>query len=115
MLTVVLIVLVCLVSNINCQINPLGFDFVINRLHQYEHFSSIDLIVSLETGTPEKAKRGRPKGSTNAAKPAKIAKKKGNLTPEGRKKIADAMKRRWAAQRKDAPKKEAPKKEAVKK
>ncbi|QMV19852.1 hypothetical protein GOB94_15045 [Granulicella sp. 5B5] len=69
-------------------------------------------ILSLHTGAPVKGKRGRPKGSTNAAKPAK---KKRNLTPEGRKRIADAMKRRWAAQRKEATKKEAPKKEAVKK
>jgi hypothetical protein len=43
-----------------------------------------------------KAKRGRPKGSTKAAKPAK---RKRNLTPEGRKAIADAMKRRWEARR----------------
>jgi hypothetical protein len=46
-----------------------------------------------------KAKRGRPKGSTNAAKAAKPAKRKRNLTPEGRKAIADAMKRRWEARR----------------
>lgn len=64
-------------------------------------------IVSLNTAAPVKGKRGRPKGSTNAPK---AAKKKRNLTPEGRKRIADAMKRRWAAQRKEAPKKEAAKK-----
>ena len=57
-------------------------------------------ILSLDEGAPVKAKRGRPKGSVNAAKPAK-AKKKRNLTPEGRKRIADAMKRRWAAQHKE--------------
>ena len=41
-------------------------------------------------------KRGRPKGSVNkkSAKP-----RKRNLTPEGRKRIADAMKRRWAERR----------------
>jgi hypothetical protein len=41
-------------------------------------------------------KRGRPKGSVNkkTAKP-----RKRNLTPEGRKRIADAMKRRWAERR----------------
>jgi hypothetical protein len=66
-------------------------------------------IVSLNTAgaVAVKGKRGRPKGSTNAPK---VAKKKRNLTPEGRKRIADAMKRRWAAQRKEAPKKEASKK-----
>ena len=59
--------------------------------------------------TPVKGKRGRPKGSKNAAKPAP---RKRNLTPEGRKRIADAMKRRWAKERKT---KEAPNKEVVKK
>jgi hypothetical protein len=43
------------------------------------------------------AKRGpgRPKGSLG-----KSAKKKRNLTPEGRKRIAEAVRRRWAAQKK---------------
>jgi hypothetical protein len=56
-----------------------------------------------------KRKVGRPK-KTNAAetpaapKPAKkIAKsKRRNLSPEGRKRIADAVKRRWDAQKKAA-------------
>jgi hypothetical protein len=54
-----------------------------------------------------KAKRGRPKGSTNAVKAAKVAKpakRKRNLSPEGRARIAEAMKRRWAARRAQAPK-----------
>jgi len=38
---------------------------------------------------------GRPKGST-----AKLAKRKRTLSPEGRKRIADAMKKRWAERRK---------------
>ena len=57
--------------------------------------------------------RGRPKGSKNATKaaavkvgetksPVKRAKRK--LSPEGRKAIADAMKRRWAERRKAAVK-----------
>jgi hypothetical protein len=63
-------------------------------------------ILSLEGAAPVKAKRGRPKGSGNKAKPAKVAKKKKrNLTPEGRQRIAEAMKRRWAAQRKEDTKK----------
>jgi hypothetical protein len=47
---------------------------------------------------------GRPKGSKNAkaAKPSKAAKRR--LSPEGRKRIADAMKRRWAERRKVAAK-----------
>ncbi len=61
-------------------------------------------------------RRGRPKGSTNAAKsvPAKSAAKtdtksgttgrKRTLTPAGRKAIGDAMKRRWAERRKASAK-----------
>ena len=44
------------------------------------------------------AGRGRPKGSKNVAKSP--AKKKGRLSPEGRKAIADAMRKRWAEKRK---------------
>jgi hypothetical protein len=44
---------------------------------------------------------GRPKGSKNAKGTAKAApSKKRRLSPEGRKRIADAMKRRWAERRK---------------
>jgi len=59
-------------------------------------------------------RRGRPKGSKNASKvaaPAKAAKAaakpaagKRKLSPEGRKRIAEAMKRRWAERRKEAAK-----------
>jgi hypothetical protein len=46
--------------------------------------------------------RGRPKGSKNggaaAAAPAGTRKRK--LSPEGRKRIAEAMKKRWAERRK---------------
>jgi hypothetical protein len=77
-----------------------------------------DLDESRIASTP---RRGRPKGSTNTAKTTaakneethKPAKRKRNLSPEGRKRIADAMKRRWAERRKDLPK--IAKKVAVKK
>jgi hypothetical protein len=48
---------------------------------------------------------GRPKGSKNS-KPAAsaAAPRKRKLSPEGRKRIADAMKRRWAERRKQAAK-----------
>jgi hypothetical protein len=56
-----------------------------------------------------KKKVGRPKKAEAVAAPAvqkppkKIAKKKKrNLSPEGRKRIAEAVKRRWEAQRKAA-------------
>jgi hypothetical protein len=53
-----------------------------------------------------KSGRGRPKGSKNAAKTEVAPKpaKKRSLSPEGRKAIAEAMKRRWAERRKQAPK-----------
>jgi hypothetical protein len=41
--------------------------------------------------------RGRPKGSVAAAAPP--VRKKRNLSPEGRARIAEAVKRRWAAQK----------------
>ena len=45
--------------------------------------------------------RGRPKGSKNGASTvsAKTPRKR-KLSPEGRKRIADAMKKRWAERRK---------------
>jgi hypothetical protein len=59
-------------------------------------------------GTAVKAGRGRPKGSKNVATVAATkpvaAQGKRKLSPEGRKAIADAMKRRWAEKRKQAAK-----------
>jgi hypothetical protein len=61
----------------------------------------------LLSGTVAKAGKGpgRPKGSKNA-KPATAtaAPRKRKLSPEGRKRIADAMKRRWAERRKQTAK-----------
>ena len=45
-----------------------------------------------------------PRKSTAAPAARKLGKKKRNLTPEGRKRIAEAVKRRWAEQRKSASK-----------
>lgn len=58
----------------------------------------------LLSGTAAKTGKGpgRPKGSKNA-KPA-AAPRKRKLSPEGRKRIAEAMKRRWAERRKQAAK-----------
>ena len=89
--------------------------------------------LSTVASAPAKGKRGRPKGSRNllkasapvaaktisantiatkvaAVKPvavksaAKKSQTKRKLSPEGRKRIADAMKRRWAERRKEAAK-----------
>jgi len=48
-----------------------------------------------DASTPVRSGPGRPKGSST-----KTAKRKRNLSPEGRKRIADAMKKRWAERRK---------------
>jgi hypothetical protein len=61
---------------------------------------------ALLAGTAAPATRtgpGRPKGSKNAAartSPAVSAPRKRKLSPEGRKRIADAMKKRWAERKK---------------
>jgi hypothetical protein len=44
-----------------------------------------------------------PKKAAAALAAKKPAKKKRNLTPEGRKRIAEAVKRRWAEQKKASP------------
>lgn len=41
-------------------------------------------------------------GGKRSAGGKRVARKKRNLTPEGRKRIAEAVKRRWAEQRKAA-------------
>jgi hypothetical protein len=48
--------------------------------------------------------RGRPKGSKNSPSAASATPRKRKLSPEGRKRIADAMKKRWAERRKQNPK-----------
>ena len=59
---------------------------------------------ALLAGTSPTSKRtgpGRPKGSKNAAAvSAATTPRKRKLSPEGRKRIADAMKKRWAERRK---------------
>jgi len=56
----------------------------------------------------KRAGPGRPKGSKNTSAPAPAASapssKKRKLSPEGRKRIADAMKRRWAERKKTTAK-----------
>ncbi len=54
----------------------------------------------------KRAGPGRPKGSKNTPAPAASvpSSKKRKLSPEGRKRIADAMKRRWAERKKTTAK-----------
>jgi hypothetical protein len=65
--------------------------------------------VLLSGAESPKSGRGRPKGSKNAAAlvasaTEAVSKGKRKLSPEGRKAIADAMKRRWAERRKQTAK-----------
>src|ERR1700712_4420940 len=72
-------------------------DLQISKLQQARQLLSGTTVV--------KAGRGRPKGSKNAVPPASVADatpRKRKLTPEGRKRIADAMKKRWAERRKQS-------------
>lgn len=62
---------------------------------------------ALLVGEPAKRGPGRPKARVTraaapaaAATPKKSAKRKRRLSPEGRKRIADAMRKRWAERRK---------------
>lgn len=70
-------------------------DTQILKLQQARALLSGTTVPAVRTG------RGRPKGSKNgaaAAAPAGTRKRK--LSPEGRKRIAEAMKKRWAERRK---------------
>ena len=48
---------------------------------------------------PDAPRRGRPKKAVKTAEPT-TRKRKRNLSPEGRKRIQEAMQRRWADRRK---------------
>jgi hypothetical protein len=81
-------------------------DAEIARLQQAR--TALTAIAASGTVAP---KRGRPKGSVN--KKTTNGRRKRNLTPEGRKRIAEAMKRRWA-ERRTAASKASGKKESSK-
>jgi len=71
-------------------------DVEIDRLQQAKAVLSSVTAPVVPTTAPAK---GRPKKSADAAPPPEPAKKKRNLSPEGRARIAEAVKRRWAAQK----------------
>lgn len=79
-----------------------GIDQEITRLQQARNLLAGDL-----------PRRGRPKGSTSAKKAAKTASKatpsrrKRRLSAEGRKRIAEAMRKRWAERKKTSSKSSA--------
>ncbi len=80
-----------------------------NRLvHEIDsEISRLQQARALLTGESAKRGPGRPKAaaathkaSSTAAKTAKTGKRKRRLSPEGRKRIADAMRKRWAERKK---------------
>jgi hypothetical protein len=83
-----------------------NFKDIINRLEQQK--AAIDKAIAAlgEFDGSEIAETERPK-SNHAVKAVKKAAKKRVMSPEGRKRIAEASKRRWAAVRKAAAKKAA--------
>jgi hypothetical protein len=80
-------------------------DQEIAQLQQARALLSGDAVVAPKkaVGRPRKAVTAAVaprKAAVVAAKPAKAGKKKKrNLSPEGRKRIAEAVKKRWAAQK----------------
>jgi hypothetical protein len=69
-------------------------DAEITRLQQAKA-----LLSSVNAPVIAAVRRGRRKNAVASPAPAKSAKKKRNLSPEGRARIAEAVKRRWAAQK----------------
>lgn len=57
------------------------------------------LLASTDVSPTSNVRRGRPNKETASPALAKPGKKKRNLSPEGRARIADAVKRRWASQK----------------
>lgn len=71
---------------------------------------------SLMNGTAPVVRRGRKPGSKNgfnivapASTAAPVPKRRSNMSPEGRKRLADAMRARWAARKKSGAAKPAKK------
>ena len=73
-----------------------AIDAEIARLQQAR-----EAVAALNGASPvPQPRRGRPKGVKTAAPEAAPRKRKRNLSPEGRKRIQEAMQRRWADRRK---------------
>jgi hypothetical protein len=79
-----------------------SIDHDLLKLHQARALLSGEAapVVKRKVGRPRKNLAAPKKAVVIVAAPAKPAKKKRNLSPEGRKRIADAVKKRWAAQKK---------------
>jgi len=75
-----------------------------------KEIARLQQVRTLLAGEAPKARLGRPRKNAVAASPSPTVSstKKRKLTPEGRKRIAEAMKRRWAERRKQAGAKATP-------
>jgi hypothetical protein len=62
---------------------------------------------ALLAGEQERPRRGRPKGSGQAAKATNGRRGARRMTPEGRQRIAEAMRKRWAERKKTGNKSNA--------
>lgn len=71
-------------------------DLEISRLEQARN------LLAGDSDTVVKKRRSKPTGAASEATPKR--KKKRNLSPEGRKRIAEAVRRRWELQKKAASK-----------
>ena len=74
--------------------------------HEIALLQQVRALLGGAAAAAPKKSPGRPKkvarAVTPAVKPAKKRRKKRHLSPEGRKRIAEAVKRRWEAQKKAA-------------
>jgi hypothetical protein len=70
-------------------------DAEIDRLRQARSLLAASEISSIQP----KVGPGRPKKNVSVPSPSKPIKNKRNLSPEGRARIAEAVKRRWTAQK----------------
>jgi hypothetical protein len=71
--------------------------------HEIAQLQRARALLTDGTARTAKTRSGRPEKATPAVgPPAKPVKKKRKLSPEGRKRIVEAVKRRWAAQKKAA-------------
>ncbi len=61
------------------------------------------LLAGTQSAVVRRPGPGRPKGSKNSVSATGTTKRR-KLSPEGRKRIADAMKLRWAERKKSSPK-----------
>ena len=66
------------------------------------HLQNARALLAGDAFVPKPKKAAKAAATKKGAAKKAVAKKKRNISPEGRKRIAEAVKRRWAAHRKAA-------------